>query len=180
MQKNAKIPTQAEQRILEQEAKEIKNSIIQKRDSQFKITSSNTQRLLDNELTSVVFYFFGACLLLLIKFLKPNPVNILLTVGGFFLSFIILFIFGSRIIILRKKQEAGLEQGGYKSSSLLLNFIPYIFGLYLIFVIGVYYLVKSFSPIYIPQAIAYALLGYLLIRKVRIIQELGNRIVRNK
>ena len=174
------MPTTVEQLRLKEEAIEIRNSITQKRNSSVKITSSNTQRFIDNELGSIFWYFVFACLLLLAKLIQPNEVNIFFIVVGFCISLVILFIFGVSIINLRQKQESGGVKQKLIVPILLLSFIPYIFGLYLILVVGIYNLLTQFSIVYLPQAIIYAYLGYLLIRKIKIIQELGLQISENK
>lgn len=175
-----KIPTAEEQRQFKEDADEIRNSIVQKRDSRVKITSSNTQRFIDDELASASLYFVVAGLLLLAKLIKPNQVSILFVIGGFCITLVILFIFGVSIIKLRQKQEDRNVKRKLIVPILLLSFIPYIFGLYLILVVGIYNLLTQFSLIYLPQAIIYAYLGYLIMRKVKTIQELGMRISENK
>ena len=75
------IPTAEEQKQFKDDANEIRSSIIQKRDSRVKITSSNTQRFIDDELASVFLYFVIAGFLLLAKLIKPNQVSILFVVA---------------------------------------------------------------------------------------------------
>jgi len=174
------IPTKEEQSQLKNESIEIKNSIIEKRDARVKITSSNTQRFIDDEVGSVFWYFIFAGLLLSAKLIQPNQVSILFVVAGFCITLVILFIFGVNIIKLRKKQEDRNIKEKLIIPILLSSFIPYIFGLYLILVTGIYNLFTQFSFIYLPQAIIYAYLGYLIIKKVKTIQELGIRISENK
>lgn len=175
-----RIPTQEEQEELEAEVAEIKNSIIQKRDARTKITSNNTQRFIVGELGSIFWYFALAEILLLAKMLQHNQVSIVIISVGFCASLIILFVFGISIIKLRQRQEEGAVNTKLIIPVLILSFVPYVFGLYLILVIGVFNLFNQFSFIYLPQAIIYAYLGYLLMKKVKIIQELGMRISENK
>ncbi len=174
------IPTAEEQGQFKTDANEIRNSIVQKRDTSVKITSSNTQRFIDDELASVFLYFIVAGFLLLAKLIKPNQVSILVVIGGFCITLVILFIFGVSIIKLKQKQEDGSVQKKLIVPILLLSFIPYIFGLYLILVVGIYNLFTQFSLFYLLQAATYAYLGYLIMKKVKIIQELGMRISENK
>jgi hypothetical protein len=145
-----------------------------------KITSSNTQRLVVNELGLICSYFVIAILLLLAKLIEQNKISILLIAGGFCITLVTLFIFGTSIVKLRQRQE----DEGIKEESiiviLVLSFLPYVFGLYLISIIGIYNLFAQFSIFYFPQAAIYAYLGYLLIKKVKTLQELGIRISENK
>jgi len=180
MEKNMEIPTTEEQQQFKADAIEIKNSIIQKRDSFVKITSSNTQRFIVNELVSVFFYFVVAILLLLVKLIQTNHVSVLFVVTGFCITLIILYFFGTSIVMLRQKQEDGILKKKVIVPILLLSFIPYIFGLYLILVVGIVNLFTQFSFFYLPQAVIYVYLGYLVMKKVKIIQELGIRISENK
>jgi len=182
-----KLPTQADQQQWKLEAKEIRDSIIQKRDSNVKITSINAQRLFVGEEGFIVWYFVFSVLLLLAKLIQPNQVSSLFIIAGFCITLVVLFIFGVSIIKLRQKQENGSIKEKPTMPLLLLSFVPYIFGLYLILDVGVYNLLTQFreaptaaSFIYLPQAIVYAYLGYSVIKKVKIIQELGIRISENK
>lgn len=180
MKKNIEIPTAEEQRQFKEDANEIRDSIIQKRDSQVKITSSNAQVFIVHELVSVFWYFIFAILLFLVKLIQINQVNVLIVVAGFCITLIILYFFGTSIVILRQKQENGILKKKHIVPILLLSFIPYIFGLYLILVVGIVNLFMQFSFFYLPQAVIYAYLGYLVMRKVKITQELGMRISENK
>jgi hypothetical protein len=174
------IPTAQEQQQLKEDAIEIANSIIQKRDASVKITSLNTQRFIVGELGSIFWYFVIAGLLLLAKQIQSNQVNILFIVAGFCITLVVLFIFGVSIIKLRQKQEDGSIKVKLIVPILLLSFVPYAFGLYLILGVGIYNLFTQFSFFYLPQAIIYAYLGYLVMKKVKMIQEIGMRISENK
>ena len=174
------IPTAREQQQYKEDADEIKNSIIQKRGARVKITSLNTQRFIVGELGSIFWYFIIAGLLLLVKQIQSNQVSILFIVAGFCATLIVLYIFGVSVIKLRQKQEDESIKEKPIVPILLLSFVPYVFGLYLILVVGIYNLFTQFSLFYLPQAIMYAYLGYLAMKKVKMIQEIGMRISENK
>ena len=175
-----KHPSVEEQCQFKDDADEIRKSIIQKRESSAEINSSNTQRFIDDALASMFLYFVIAGLLLLFKLVEPNKISTVSIVSGFIITIVILFIFGVTIIKLRQKQEVGETKEKLIMPILLLSFIPYVFGLYLILVVGIYNLFTVFSFVYLPQAIIFAYLGYLVMRSVKITQELGLRISENK
>jgi hypothetical protein len=182
-----KLPTQAEEQQWKAEVNEIRDSIIQKRDSRVKITSINTQRFIVDEVGSISWYLAFTGLLLLVKLIQPNQISSLFIVVGICITLSALFIFGVSIIKLKQKQENGSIKEKLIYPLLLLSFVPYIFGLYLILDVGAYNLLTQLrevpttsSFIYLLQAIIYAYLGYLIIKKAKRIQELGLRISGNK
>ena len=146
------------------------------------VTSSIAQRFLVEEMGSLSL----PCILLFAyavirMFMIGANTDLLILVVAPAISLVSIFVVS---IYLIKSLQRG-ERLGFSSfrghwllsmTMSLLSFIPYLFGLFLIFFKGFYLLATDFSLLRLFMSVIFILLGHWIVRKTRMIQEFHSSI----